>query len=227
MITQSKTGDSVRKLLEATGSHLGQAVLKRVSMLNRILAEGMDQGKNPAYLDKITQEGRQAIKADIFELVRLEKERNQSEVKCLSDTWIKDFERQRTQYRDEIQDAERRYSAMSEMELRKEANKYLEQPGTEPTLPGIVDALSVELKKNGLQEEFESVRKVAQDRRYNEPWFQLPEGRELLKEQTAIENCRPGDFPIAFMENGKRVFVNISLEDVLEPEGEEADDEDI
>lgn len=224
MITKIKEA-SVRKLLEATGSGLGQAVLKRVDMLNRILTEGMDQGKNPGYLDRIMEEGKKAIKGDIFQLVSLEKERNIQEIKRLSDTWIKDFERQRTQYRDEIQDAERRYSAMSESELRKEATMYLEQPGSEPILPGIVDALSVELKRNGLLEEFESIRKVANDRRYMEPWFQFPEGKELLKEQTAIENCKPGDFPIAFIENGKRIFMNLSLEDVLEPE--EVEDENI
>ena len=204
----------VQVILEGN-SRIGQEVLRMSKIANEALAEESKKydPKSP-YIEGLKSDLMDALNADVSELRKQEKERNSQEMAKLAEHYRAEWKAQERENRQKIADYDLKLSAMSKKELELEMDKYLSSE--EALDPLLVDTLSVHVK-NELPDLHESLRKVANERHYNEPWRLTAEGKFLDEEARVLENCDTNEFPVSMKsQNGELHTIPISISDVVE-----------
>ena len=204
----------VQVILEGN-SRIGQEVLRMSKIANEALAEESKKydPKSP-YIEGLKSDLMDALNADVSELRKQEKERNSQEMAKLAEHYRAEWKAQERENRQKIADYDLKLSAMSKKELELEMDKYLSSE--EALDPLLVDTLSVHVK-NELPDLHESLRKVANERHYNEPWKLTAEGKFLDEEANVLENCDLDEFPVTLRdEAGNAHIIPIQIGDVVD-----------
>jgi hypothetical protein len=206
--------DLVQIILEGN-SKIGQEVLKMAEAASQVIAEESKKfdPKSP-YIEGLKSDLMLAMQRDVWELLKVEKERNAQEMQKLAERYQNEWKARERENRQKIADYDLKLSAMTPRELELEMNKYLENEGAIDPL--LIDTLSIHVKQE-LPDLHESLRKIANERHYNEPWRLTAEGKFLDEEARVLENCDTNEFPVSMKsQNGELHTIPISISDVVE-----------
>ncbi len=204
----------VQVILEGN-SKIGQEVLRMAEAANQVITEESKKfdPKSP-YIEGLKSDLMLALQSDVSELRKQEQERNAKEMEQLAERYRAEWKAKERENRQKIADYDLKLSAMSKKELELEMDKYLSNE--EALDPLLVDTLSVHVK-NELPDLHESLRKVANERHYNEPWKLTAEGKFLDEEANVLENCDLDEFPVTLRdEAGNPHIIPIQIGDVVD-----------
>ena len=210
---------SVRRMILEGKGGVSRFAIDAFDRLLAIKKDLTEKEQPKSYISKVMADGNKILRTELKNRITVEKARILMEIDRVADLWRKDYDREATKHRNEVQDAERRFNAMSTQELHEEILKWTEG-GWKEIDPRIIDALSIAVKEND-PTDFAILREVALKNRYTEPWLHTEEGKELLWEAETLESCKSGEFPVLITEEGKAVWVVMELEDLDETSLEE------
>lgn len=196
--------------------------------ISAIITDMRKKGLSPIYINETKQKAYDALKADILNMSKLEKDKTMLKISRLKEVYLLDYERNEKRNEKNVIDYERRLAGLTAKELEKEIERYNESgEGWDYRL---VDALSAEVKYN-LPESLDDLRESAERKNYTQPFLASDEGKKLSNELEALESCvnHPGNFPAVIIDEttGKETFMVASIDDLLiEDENNEVEVDD-
>ena len=105
---------------------------------------------------------------------------------------------------------------MSDDELTDTVSQYTSDGNVLPNDPGVIDALSAELRNRDMGAEHQLVREVALKRNYNSPWLQTPAGK-LLSHELELNNSKDGNEILCDVTEGEKIgMIGFSIENLAE-----------
>lgn len=219
--------DFTLKAIRKSRSKPVQDALQSIAYLRAEMGKAATQGMSTRQIDRVKTECIEAIQLDAIEANRMETVRVKDELALLKDNYNKAFLRNAQSNDRIIQNAQRRFNAMSPSELGNELQKVM-SGGYADALPEVLDELSYAIKTSLDEDSHDSIRSYLQQMNYSEPWANSEAGKAIKAELKYLEQA--GSNLVVKTDDNKLFSVSpMELESMLdtqeEPDKEDADHE--
>jgi exonuclease VII large subunit len=211
---------NTREALEAinsTPSKATRTATASLAAMRKALETLRYRGATAERLTTARDEMLLAIEADALDLIESERADRRERLDRMRERYESEARRNRAETEARTALLTRRYAAMTDQELHDTAMTWVSDESTE-TEPGVLDALSVELRHRDVTL-WEAVREEMRKRDSYSPWTKSGVGRELVADLRQLENCGVGEVP--YVEDGKRAVITIRQIDELAEAGDE------
>lgn len=194
--------------------------LVALQSLRRQLKEAKDQAVMPQHqIVRVRQLATDAIKTDLIMNNKAERDRLSIMLETLHSNYEKEYLHNSASNQRAIEQASRRYAAMSPAELSQEADKALS--GNYATDPQILDELCINFKYVN-PENFEPFRRALVQSNYDKPWENTDVGKTIATHAKMLaENPK---HILCAGEDGKPFFLSVDdLDNFLDVEEKESE----
>lgn len=166
-----------------------RSTVASLQSLQSVLKQLKDSGANKNQIGKVRYEAMQAIQADLIQNNNLEIENLNNQIGILKDAWDRDYDKNYSKHSRTIDEARRRYQAMTQKQLENESVKVMNNPNKADMLPAVLDELSISLKQSN-SPQYSIFREAITNNKLDLPYLHTDIAKEIYGDMELLSNSK-------------------------------------